>query len=128
MSFLVTRPAMPVPRICEISTLCSSAILRTRGDERCRIVSSIDRLGWRAASNPSPLLVGETTGAAADRAWAATDGGTTVCDGAAAGAADGGLGCLEGRCSVAAEAPSACADDGGGSAALAGASAIGLGR
>ena len=36
MSSLVTRPAMPVPWICEMSTLCSFAIFRTSGDERCR--------------------------------------------------------------------------------------------
>ena len=34
MSLFVTRPAMPLPWIPEISTLCSFAILRTSGDER----------------------------------------------------------------------------------------------
>jgi len=41
MSSFVTRPAMPVPRICEMSTLCSLAILRTSGDDRSRIASSV---------------------------------------------------------------------------------------
>src|SRR3954464_5963979 len=39
MSSRVTRPPIPVPRICVMSMLCSFAILRTRGDERCRIAS-----------------------------------------------------------------------------------------
>ena len=34
MSFLVTRPLMPVPLIWRMSTLCSFAIRRTSGDER----------------------------------------------------------------------------------------------
>src|SRR5262245_65963619 len=42
MSSFVTRPAMPVPRSCEMSTLCSFAILRTSGDDRCLIRSSVD--------------------------------------------------------------------------------------
>ena len=52
---MVTRPAMPVPWICEMSTLCSLAILRTSGDERCvRVAALVDRrrrrgLRWRRA-------------------------------------------------------------------------------
>jgi hypothetical protein len=42
MSFFVTRPLMPVPLICRISTLCSRAIRRTRGDDLCRRASSIE--------------------------------------------------------------------------------------
>ena len=34
MSCLVTRPAIPVPGIWRMSTLCSAAILRTTGEER----------------------------------------------------------------------------------------------
>ena len=41
MSSLVTRPAIPVPWICAMSTLCSFAILRTSGDDRSRIASSV---------------------------------------------------------------------------------------
>src|SRR5689334_15214586 len=40
MSCLVTRPAIPVPGIWRMSTLCSAAILRTTGDERV----------WRSSS------------------------------------------------------------------------------
>ena len=40
MSFLVTRPLMPVPSMREMSTPCSSAILRTTGEERTRRSSS----------------------------------------------------------------------------------------
>ena len=36
MSFLVTRPPVPEPGICAISTLCSSARRRTTGEERVR--------------------------------------------------------------------------------------------
>src|SRR5919112_5612460 len=36
MSFLVTRPPVPVPGISAISTPCSSAIRRTTGEERVR--------------------------------------------------------------------------------------------
>src|SRR3972149_6842259 len=40
ISCLVTRPAMPLPGIRLISTLCSAAILRTSGVERRRRRSS----------------------------------------------------------------------------------------
>src|SRR5258708_245279 len=53
MSCLVTRPAYPLPGIREMSTLCSAAILRTRGVDlvrrRCSAV-------WTPP--PSPLLTG----------------------------------------------------------------------
>ena len=42
MSFFVTRPLMPVPLICRMSTLCSFAIRRTSGDDLRRRNSSID--------------------------------------------------------------------------------------
>ena len=51
MSSLVTRPAMPVPWICVMSTLCSLAIFRTSGDDRSRIASSVEpatRVGLQA--------------------------------------------------------------------------------
>src|SRR5262245_48929800 len=35
MSCLVTRPPIPDPEICEMSTLCSFAILRTSGEDLC---------------------------------------------------------------------------------------------
>src|SRR5215218_5342503 len=40
MSFLVTRPASPLPGMALRSTLCSAAIFRTRGVERRRRRSS----------------------------------------------------------------------------------------
>ena len=42
MSFFVTRLWMPVPSTSPISIACSWAILRTSGEERRRIRSSID--------------------------------------------------------------------------------------
>src|SRR5256885_1589883 len=39
-SFLVTRPAIPLPCMAVISRPCSAAILRTSGDERVRMRSS----------------------------------------------------------------------------------------
>src|SRR5918994_7914679 len=37
MSFLVTRPPVPVPEISEMSTSCSSASRLTTGEERCNL-------------------------------------------------------------------------------------------
>src|ERR1019366_1432571 len=45
MSAFVTRPEMPVPGICEMSTPFSSAIARTTGDERRLRSSSCDSPG-----------------------------------------------------------------------------------
>ena len=45
MSFFVTRPEMPVPFSCVMSTPCSFAILRTSGDERVRRRSSSVAVG-----------------------------------------------------------------------------------
>src|SRR5918994_8001125 len=42
MSFLVTRPEMPVPGIPLMSTLCSAAIFRTGGDDFGGFSPSID--------------------------------------------------------------------------------------
>src|SRR5262245_38757785 len=80
MSCFVTRPPMPDPWICDTSTLCSLAILRTRGDDL-----------WRSPS------------AGADGARGAEGAG------AGAGAAlvvDGGAGAAM----VAPGVPSACAE------------------
>ena len=70
MSSFVTRPAIPVPKIREISTLCSLAILRTSGDDRCRTTSSIE------------VGVAECWGAAGDCA------GVGACFGSSRSAAD----------------------------------------
>ena len=45
MSCFVTRPEIPVPGICEMSTPFSSAIARTTGDERRLSSSSFDSPG-----------------------------------------------------------------------------------
>src|SRR5690349_3271609 len=76
MSFLVTRPLMPDPWICEISTLCSCAILRTRGDDRCRRNSSRDMSALGCVS----------TRAVEAAAWVAAAAGAAWLDAAAAAA------------------------------------------
>ena len=45
MSCLVTRPPMPDPAICAMSTLCSCAMRRTSGDDFCRRRSSVRLAG-----------------------------------------------------------------------------------
>src|SRR5215211_1720369 len=52
MSFLVTRPPVPEPGICAISTPCSSARRRTTGEERVRRKVSASSISPR----PSPSL------------------------------------------------------------------------
>ena len=56
MSSLVTRPEMPVPWICEISTLCSFAILRTSGDDRWRM-RALRRLAGGPEGRPGSVAV-----------------------------------------------------------------------
>src|SRR5215203_5697209 len=52
MSFLVTRPPVPVPEISEMSTSCSSASLLTTGEERRNLsVSASSSVPW-----PLPAL------------------------------------------------------------------------
>ena len=54
MSCFVTRPLIPVPLICWMSTLCSRAIRRTSGDDFWRRrSSSADRLVRRLGSSSS---------------------------------------------------------------------------
>ena len=52
MSFLVTRPEIPVPLSRVMSMLCSFAIFRTTGDDfvRRRSASVAGRTGGRAAT------------------------------------------------------------------------------
>ena len=45
MSCFVTRPEIPVPEICPMSTPLSSAIARTTGEERRLSRSSFDSPG-----------------------------------------------------------------------------------
>src|SRR5690349_19098735 len=105
MSFLVTRPASPVPGTALISTLCSAAILRTTGVDFRRSRSSI------VSDAPLPPVASPTdrdSGADSDGAIAGLDrgGGAELSTGAvlrggldgagasgAAGAADGAVGC-----------------------------------
>src|SRR5258708_4010931 len=96
MSCLVTRPAYPLPGIREMSTLCSAAILRTRGVDlvrrRCSAV-------WTPP--PSPLLTG--VGASDLGAGGAGVGlGSAFGGGAGAGAAAlGGSGFVGARAAAA---------------------------
>src|SRR5918997_5915891 len=57
MSFLVTRPPVPVPGISAISTPCSSAIRRTTGEERVRRSVSASSISPR----PLPSLSARAT-------------------------------------------------------------------
>src|SRR6185295_17790981 len=108
MSFLVTRPARPLPGIALISRLCSAAILRTNGVERRRKRSSADSAppfpsAWRLVLPASVAgrgaaaagtAAGEAVAAGRDAAGAGAggaggDGWTGAADLVAAGAAGG---------------------------------------
>src|SRR5450759_1060169 len=103
MSFFVTRPAMPVPSTCAMSTPFSCAIFRTSGEDRVRMRSSIEE---RFEAEGAPCTAGAAAGA----------GG-----GAAAGAA--GVGDLAGGCAGGASGAGTVASVAGAFAAGAGASA-----
>src|SRR3954453_18288947 len=77
MSFLVTRPASPVPGMALISTLCSAAILRTTGPEfRFRRSSAVSALSSPPVASPTERL---SAGAAAKAATGAgRDAGTAL--------------------------------------------------
>src|SRR5581483_5007488 len=92
MSSFVTRPAMPLPWIRLRSTLCSFAILRTSGDDRWRMASSV-----RGAAAGAGAGAGRGAGASA-----AAGAGSGAGRGGGAGRADGVLD------------PSAWGDGGGG--------------
>ena len=80
MSFLVTRPLMPVPSSCLISTPCSSAIFRTSGLDFVR----------RKSSAVAPPLPGWVAGFAPPASLLLTSGFTSVlCAGGAGGGAAG---------------------------------------
>jgi len=68
MSCFVMRPPRPVPSTCERLTLCSRAILRTRGDERA--CSSSSCLGAAGVVGGAAEVVPSACGAAADGASA----------------------------------------------------------
>src|SRR6185312_12922274 len=68
MSFLVTRPASPVPGIALRSRLCSAAIFRTSGVDRRRSRSS-------AVSLPLPAIASPVRGEPASAATRAGAGG-----------------------------------------------------
>ena len=70
MSCLVTRPLTPEPDTCEMSTLCSVAILRTSGDDRWRRSSSRDTVGARHVGGASVPAVGWLPSGAGLAAWA----------------------------------------------------------
>ena len=89
MSFLVTRPAYPVPATCVMSILCSAAIFRTSGVERVRSRSSSV---CSPPSRPSVAVgaAGEGDGAGTASAPAgATAAGAGVEGGTEAGALSG---------------------------------------
>ena len=78
---LVTRPAMPVPWIREMSTSCSLAILRTTGDERRRRRCSTESEAcvascWAASAGSTdwnrlgPLIVWPPPDLSSDPPWA----------------------------------------------------------
>src|SRR3954447_15240248 len=57
MSFLVTRPASPVPGMALISTLCSAAIFRTTGvDFRFRRSSAVSAAPFPPVASPTERL------------------------------------------------------------------------
>src|ERR1043165_2675186 len=88
MSFLVTRPLRPVPSSLEMSTLCSWAILRTRGLDFVRRRSSTvgsDGLGAGAGAGGAGFV---STGGG---------GGAGAGGGGGAAAAGGGGGAGGGR-------------------------------
>ena len=101
MSCFVTRPAIPVPGTCRMSTLCSAAILRTTGDERvCRSSSAV--MSARGFSTGGGVGGGVGAGVGADVGCGRAAGGTFIAgtvapEGAGApdagGEPDGGEGC-----------------------------------
>src|SRR6185503_12995202 len=86
MSFLVTRPLRPVPSSFEMSTLCSCAILRTRGLDFVRRSSSAVGISELGAAGRGPT-------AGVGCAWGAVGGGGGAgfasAGGAGGSAADG---------------------------------------
>ena len=77
MSCLVTRPAIPVPGTCRMSTLCSAAILRTTGDERvCRSSSAVMSARGFSAEGGAGGAVGADAGCG--RGAEAAAGGTFI--------------------------------------------------
>src|SRR5918911_313241 len=101
MSFLVTRPASPVPGTALISTLCSAAILRTTGVDFRRNRSSM------VSAAPLPPVASPTdrdSGAESEGAIAGLDrgGGAGLSAGAGLrggldGAGASGAGAAEGE-------------------------------
>src|ERR671910_825175 len=76
MSFLVTRPAKPVPGTVLMSTLCSAAIFRTSGvDLRRRRSSAVSAAPLPPALSPAPLASAAGAAAAAAVAGTARGGG-----------------------------------------------------
>src|SRR4051812_30495422 len=80
MSFLVTRPASPVPGIALISTLCSAAIFRTTGvDLRLRRSSAVSAAPLPPVASPTDLLSVEDVLDAVAGTGRGGGGGATVC-------------------------------------------------
>ena len=74
ISCLVMRPPKPVPSSWDRLTLCSRAILRTRGEDRSVIILFVDL--WRAAQRVSGFAAGRNSGF-----WAAGTGADSLSNG-----------------------------------------------
>jgi hypothetical protein len=105
MSFFVTRLWIPVPSSCVMSTACSDAIFRTKGEERRRIRSSMDSTrppSFTEASEgkPSAAAAAVGGGGGCGAAGAAGSGGWAsagLASGGFATAGSSGAGCAAGR-------------------------------
>jgi hypothetical protein len=95
MSCFVTRPAIPVPGIWRMSTLCSAAILRTTGDERVWRSSSgvMSARGFSGAGAGAGADGGRDEASVAGAAFVA-GGGVVAAAAGLGGAGAGGAGAL----------------------------------
>src|SRR5215204_6664654 len=86
MSFLVTRPPVPVPGISAISTPCSSAIRRTTGEERVRRSVSASSISPRPGPSLSARATARCLSVSCAAAWASVgeSAATFSCGGASA--------------------------------------------
>src|SRR5215204_6018706 len=85
MSFLVTRPPVPVPGISAISTPCSSAIRRTTGEERVRRSVSASSISPRPLPSLSARATASCLSVSCVAGWASVPeaGNSSVGDSAA---------------------------------------------
>src|ERR671915_2016648 len=101
MSFLVTRPARPVPGTVLISTLCSAAIFRTSGvDLRRRRSSAVSGAPFPPAASPAARVSAPAEDAVAGTDLGGGDEGSVApyppLGGAAGAGANGAGGALAG--------------------------------